>query len=384
MSISAAEAEIWSRDVPPTAPVSAPGTRCGAEMTQGGTMSFRCQLGQGHEARDEPHYAAEVYRSVEAWKAWAKDYWEKVKDLAPQPHVATAKGSAPSSPYCNLEGCDIGFRHTHGTDISPEYGQETVVSEPEVLTVPSVQFEPKIQAEKGPEDGPVLQLPEIPKRPTKGQIVEKMEEALAVAPLQIRDLYLSNESDVQAGQIHWPFDPECEASATMNVFLPSQRCFVCRPVNYVSLDESYDEPVRSSMGDQDDDPDVAQQEMAQALRGPTRTRKGDQVLPTGDESLEDDQSLLIADIEARREVGIERYGQGHRPFNGRNTVQDWYEEQLDGLVYARSILRMAEASREELVEVMKASLTRSRLQTPQVQAEQAVDSIMGWVVGQGL
>lgn len=87
-------------------------------------------------------------------------------------------------------------------------------------------------------------------------------------------------------------------------------------------------------------------------RAPTKTREGDQVLPSGDESLVDDQGLLIADIETRRQVGIERYGQGHRPFNGRNTIQDFYEEMIDGAVYARSLLRAREATRDDLVEAV--------------------------------
>lgn len=85
---------------------------------------------------------------------------------------------------------------------------------------------------------------------------------------------------------------------------------------------------------------------------PTKQRPGDQVIPDGDESLIDDQQLLIDDITARRQVGIERYGQGHRPFNGRDTLRDFYEEQLDGLVYLRSIVRMVETRKEELVPVV--------------------------------
>lgn len=91
---------------------------------------------------------------------------------------------------------------------------------------------------------------------------------------------------------------------------------------------------------------------------PTKVRPGDQVLPTGDTSIPDDQSLVIADIERRRQVGIERYGQGHRPFNGRNTLLDGYEEILDLLVYWRSLLRAREANRERLIEVVTVALRR--------------------------
>lgn len=116
-----------------------------------------------------------------------------------------------------------------------------------------------------------------------------------------------------------------------------------------------------------------------------RTREGDQRLPDGDESIPDDQSLLIADIEARRKVGISRYGQGHRPFNGRNTLQDWYEEQLDGLVYARSIVRMAEADRAELVSAVSNAIRSAdgdHTMGAGALAEVAVDRIMGWVTAQ--
>lgn len=126
--------------------------------------------------------------------------------------------------------------------------------------------------------------------------------------------------------------------------------------------------------------------------GPTRTRPEDQVLPTGDESIPDDQALLIADIEVRRKVGIERYGQGHRPFNGRNTLQDAYEEALDQAVYLRSLVRAREASRDELVEAVAKVLLHQHLafasagtvDSPegfaQANAEAVVDRLLDWVI----
>lgn len=121
---------------------------------------------------------------------------------------------------------------------------------------------------------------------------------------------------------------------------------------------------------------------------PSRTRPEDQPLPSGDVTIPDDQQLLIEDIEARRQVGIERYGQGHRPFNGRDTFLDAYEEMLDHLVYLRSLKRMAEATREELVEAVRKAFAetfpdqslRDRQYSTQV-ATVAVDRVMGWVVG---
>lgn len=83
---------------------------------------------------------------------------------------------------------------------------------------------------------------------------------------------------------------------------------------------------------------------------PTKTREGDQRLPDVDHRRGDVQSLVIRDIEERRKVGIQRYGTALQTFNGRNTLQDLYEECIDSTVYARSLLEMREATREELIE----------------------------------
>lgn len=116
---------------------------------------------------------------------------------------------------------------------------------------------------------------------------------------------------------------------------------------------------------------------------PTKQREGDQVLPTGDESIVDDQQLLIDDIEARRQVGIERYGQGHRPFNGRNTFEDLYEEQLDFLVYLRSVKRMTEAQDEDIIGVIAAELQKNGFQPVvcNAMAEQIYNRLSSWIAG---
>lgn len=114
---------------------------------------------------------------------------------------------------------------------------------------------------------------------------------------------------------------------------------------------------------------------------PTKQRPGDQVLPSGDESLVDDQQLVIDDIEARRQVGIERYGQGHRPFNGRDTLEDVYEEQLDLLVYLRSIKRMAEATEQDVIAAIAVELRAAGFQEIVVAALaiQIHKRLQGWV-----
>ena len=70
-------------------------------------------------------------------------------------------------------------------------------------------------------------------------------------------------------------------------------------------------------------------------------RPGDsQDMPTMPENYDgpDVQSLVIADIERRRNVGIERYGQALMPNNGRNAILDAYEETLDLCCYLRQLL----------------------------------------------
>lgn len=68
--------------------------------------------------------------------------------------------------------------------------------------------------------------------------------------------------------------------------------------------------------------------IAQSLR----LRPGDQPLPT--EGQQDVQSALIARLEERRALGIERYGRPLQTFNGRKALQDLLEELLDGANYA--------------------------------------------------
>ena len=65
-----------------------------------------------------------------------------------------------------------------------------------------------------------------------------------------------------------------------------------------------------------------------------RNRPGDQVLPTkNDQPYVHD--LVSADILARGELGARRYGTRLQPFNGRNALQDAYEEALDLCCYLR-------------------------------------------------
>ena len=49
-------------------------------------------------------------------------------------------------------------------------------------------------------------------------------------------------------------------------------------------------------------------------------------------------ALVMVDMAQRDKLGRERYGVPLQPFNGRDTLQDAYEEALDLAVYLRSAI----------------------------------------------
>jgi hypothetical protein len=99
-------------------------------------------------------------------------------------------------------------------------------------------------------------------------------------------------------------------------------------------------------------------------RAPGR-REGDQRLPTANHR-PIAHDLVKADLDARLQVGIRRYGQGLQAMNGRNMVQDAYEEMLDASVYLKSLL----GERTEFAERVDALLAFTENPGP---------DIMGWV-----
>lgn len=50
------------------------------------------------------------------------------------------------------------------------------------------------------------------------------------------------------------------------------------------------------------------------------------------------QDLVIADFEERKQFGIRKYGTALQAGNGRNALQDIYEELIDAVVYLRTEL----------------------------------------------
>lgn len=79
------------------------------------------------------------------------------------------------------------------------------------------------------------------------------------------------------------------------------------------------------------------------MTGERAGRVGDtQAMPVLNDS-RDIQSLVIADMERRRELGIQRYGIALQCFNGRDALLDLYEELLDACMYAKQLLVEGEA-----------------------------------------
>jgi len=68
-----------------------------------------------------------------------------------------------------------------------------------------------------------------------------------------------------------------------------------------------------------------------------KQRPGDQPLPIVNDA-RDIQSQVVDDINARRLVGIERYGTALQPHNGRDALRDAYEEALDLCMYLKQCI----------------------------------------------
>lgn len=56
------------------------------------------------------------------------------------------------------------------------------------------------------------------------------------------------------------------------------------------------------------------------------------------------QALVRADLEAREQVGIQRYGTALQAHNGRDALRDAYEEALDLACYLRQAIEEREVT----------------------------------------
>lgn len=119
---------------------------------------------------------------------------------------------------------------------------------------------------------------------------------------------------------------------------------------------------------------------------PTKQRAGDQVLPDGTGLCV--QDLVIEAMQESKRVGVERYGQTLRTFNGRRGFQDVHDEIRDLFVYLTQVKAESGAAREDLITVVQQAFRKEHqkvyeddTQRPDL-ATLAVDRIMGWVTGQ--
>lgn len=78
------------------------------------------------------------------------------------------------------------------------------------------------------------------------------------------------------------------------------------------------------------------------------------------------QSLVRADLDAREQVGIERYGTPLQPHNGRDALRDAYEEALDLCCYLKQV--MVERADAQLVEPEVVNRVTGTVTGPLVQA----------------
>jgi hypothetical protein len=107
---------------------------------------------------------------------------------------------------------------------------------------------------------------------------------------------------------------------------------------------------------------------------PTKQRTGDQPLPTvNEEALCHDEVVklltamspaneqLIADINARKALGIQRYGHALQPRNGRDFLQDLYEEVLDACAYGNGAVREGLLDVTTYIKIVKLALKVRKL-----------------------
>jgi hypothetical protein len=54
--------------------------------------------------------------------------------------------------------------------------------------------------------------------------------------------------------------------------------------------------------------------------------------------------LVVADMQARKALGAQRYGVALQPFNGRDALRDAYEEALDLAMYLKQAIMERDGS----------------------------------------
>ena len=407
--------------------------KCNRPQSGDGIMSFPCTLHQGHETDTldptdpQPCYAVESGRTVRAWGAWSKRE-EARKQAVTQPATPTIE-----CPICHKPAMKV----TASGGVCEACGAEAEIQQDSAfqrVTVPVEQTESVHHDlepfETGERDAEIIAAAQAVAAVKDEAIASGLPDAWfdsspAPSPVPVEEYTGRPQSDfVRTDQIEhttsavtYPTDgctehghePATNPGCVMRPMAERMGLFgvdghkqqiLARPdidnakaLGFTNAPGESDEALvrraAASMGRlatqlfDEEGPKVIPELLAMAER--VKDREGDQRLPDGDESIEDDQTLVIADVEQRRQVGIQRYKQGHRPFNGRNTLLDLYEENLDGLVYLRSLLRTREYDRDALIEVVRQVMLQQPdwvLKTPSEIAPLVVDRLLDWHIAQ--
>lgn len=128
------------------------------------------------------------------------------------------------------------------------------------------------------------------------------------------------------------------------------------PPEKVTMDRSFPEPFVTMDGQP----------------APPEPDEHEQALPTRNER-ESIQALLIKDIEARTQIGIQRYGTPLQAFNGRDAIRDAYEEALDLATYFKQV----SVEKADFAERLRALMEEGFVYVPG--DEGFVSDLMGWL-----
>jgi hypothetical protein len=65
--------------------------------------------------------------------------------------------------------------------------------------------------------------------------------------------------------------------------------------------------------------------------------------------------MVVADLDTRKQMGVKKYGVALQPSNGRDSLQDAYEEALDLCVYIKNEIRHRESLSADLASARAAN-----------------------------
>lgn len=349
------------------------GSRCGA-MVEKGHIGYPCSRPLGHTAipagDPEPCYAVEVPSSLGRWQAWDERQQFPLLSIPPSDDEFSVK---IASGHCEniyehsahiLNAVDGTGLYCDGTGIDPSQVVVDPQNYPDWL---------EVYGQPGPT---VAQMPIL---------IEVYESASANSP--------KVSAEMKPMRIQW-WEADryrvVPSKAWTDAQIASQarlRQFVdCGPVCEEAGTHHTSDPncVMHESATQEPHDVQASDEPVEPFVEPTKQRDGDQQLPVG--GVDCVQDIIIEAMQESKRIGIKRYGSPLMTFNGRKGIQDIAEEARDFFVYTSQMVAEADADRGLLIEVVTAALTSYPGQSqvegdPENVAEQAVNAIIGWVIG---